>query len=453
MNKLIVFDLDGVLVDSKDTHFQALNLALEAVAPGLGITKAEQKNTYEGLPTRNKLVLLTENKGLSPELYELVWNLKQEKTAELFLQVSKDEELITFFKQIKDKGVKVAVASNSIAATVNPCLEQLGVLPYIDLVLCNEDVTNVKPHPEIYWKAMTAFHTTSSNTVIFEDSFVGKTAARESNACLIEVENRADLTSGKITGALHHLFKSPLTVDKTLNVLIPMAGAGSRFAEAGYNFPKPLIDVNGKPMIQAVVESLGIKANYIYVAKDEDIDKYNLTWMLNNITPGCLVIGTSGLTQGAAESCLSAHEFIDNDNPLVIANSDQIIEWDSRQFLYDLHMKNADGGIATFTSNHPKWSYARVAADSGLVVEVAEKKPISNLATVGVYYWKHGSDFVKYGNQMIEKDIRVNGEFYTCPIFNEAIEDGKKIYTLPVEKMWGVGTPEDLNNYLRNHSD
>jgi dTDP-glucose pyrophosphorylase len=129
-----------------------------------------------------------------------------------------------------------------------------------------------------------------------------------------------------------------------------------------------------------------------------------------------------------------------------LANSDQIVEWNSRQFIYDLMTKNADGGIATFESTHPKWSYAKVNSD-GLVTEVAEKKPISNIATVGIYYWKHGSDFVKYAEQMIDKDIRTNNEFYVCPVFNEAIADNKRVFASNIKKMWGVGTPEDLNNY------
>ena len=135
-----------------------------------------------------------------------------------------------------------------------------------------------------------------------------------------------------------------------------------------------------------------------------------------------------------------------------MANSDQIIEWNSRQFIYDLMTKNADGGIATFKSTHPKWSYAKIN-EVGLVTEVAEKKPISDIATVGIYYWKHGSDFVKYAEQMIDKDIRTNGEFYVCPVFNEAILDNKRIFTSDIKKMWGVGTPEDLNYYLSNRGN
>ena len=102
----------------------------------------------------------------------------------------------------------------------------------------------------------------------------------------------------------------------------------------------------------------------------------------------------------------------------------------------------------TFESTHPKWSYAKVGED-GYVTEVAEKKPISRIATAGIYYWRKGEDYVKYAEKMIEKNIRTNGEFYVCPVFNEAIEDGLKIQIKNVEKMWGIGTPEDLDVYLK----
>jgi dTDP-glucose pyrophosphorylase len=111
---------------------------------------------------------------------------------------------------------------------------------------------------------------------------------------------------------------------------------------------------------------------------------------------------------------------------------------------------DADGGIVTFKATHPKWSYAKID-DNSIVTEVAEKNPISDLATVGFYYWKHGSDFVKYAEQMITNNVRVNGEFYVCPVFNQAIDGGKVIRTFDVPKMWGTGTPEDLKYYLENY--
>jgi dTDP-glucose pyrophosphorylase len=108
---------------------------------------------------------------------------------------------------------------------------------------------------------------------------------------------------------------------------------------------------------------------------------------------------------------------------------------------------NSDGGIVTFTSTHPKWSFVEVN-EKGLVTRVSEKNPISNIATVGIYFWKHGSDYIKYAEEMIDKNLRFNNEFYVCPVFNQAIEDKKNIRTFSIEKMWGIGTPEDLNYFL-----
>ncbi len=245
---------------------------------------------------------------------------------------------------------------------------------------------------------------------------------------------------------------TPAWRDENLTVLIPMAGAGSRFQKAGYTFPKPLIDVKGKPMIQLVVENLNIKANYVYVVQKEHREKYNLDTLLNLITPNCKIVEVDGITEGAACTALLAKEFINNDTPLFFANSDQFVEWDSNEFLYKMNETDADGGIVSFRGTHPKWSFAKVD-EQGLVTEVAEKNPISDIATVGYYYYKKGSDFVKYAEQMIEKDIRVNNEFYVCPVYNQAIEDGKEIRTFDIPKMWGLGTPEDLNYYLENYEN
>ena len=231
-----------------------------------------------------------------------------------------------------------------------------------------------------------------------------------------------------------------------------MAGAGSRFEKVGYTFPKPLIDVEGKPMIQVVVESMNIEANFIYIVQKSHREKYNLDTLLNLITPNCKIIEVDGLTEGAACTVLLAKEYINNENQLILTNSDQFIEWDSTDFMYQMNEKGYDGGIMCFEATHPKWSFAKTD-ENGIITEVAEKNPISNQATAGIYYWKHGSDFIKYAEQMIEKNIRVNNEFYVCPIYNEAIQDNKIIcnYQIPSDNMWGLGTPEDLNYYLENY--
>lgn len=455
-NKLVIFDLDGVLIDSRETHYKTLNKALCVIDPKYAIGKEEHLAKYDGLPTSKKLDMLAVEKGLPRETFKRVWELKQKYTIESFGDLQKDEYLISLFIELRDTGFKIAVASNSIRDTVKLILLRLGLLEFTNYYVSNEDVRRNKPFPEMYWLCMTALNALPRNTVIIEDSHIGRQGALDSGAHLLEVENRGDLTKEKVQNALTLMVKVPKKNipwrSGTLNVLIPMAGAGSRFASAGYTFPKPLIEVNGKPMIQCVVENLNMQAHYIFVVQKEHYEKYHMSWLLNNIAPRHSVVFADGLTEGAACTTLLAKEYLDNDNPLVIANSDQILEWNSNEAMYGFSAEGVDGGIVTFEASHPKWSYAKLDMN-GFVSEVAEKKVISNNATVGVYYWKKGSDYVKYAEQMIRKNIRTNGEFYVAPVFNEAIEAGAKVRAKKIDKMWGVGTPEDLNYYLQNHKE
>jgi dTDP-glucose pyrophosphorylase len=223
-----------------------------------------------------------------------------------------------------------------------------------------------------------------------------------------------------------------------------MAGKGSRFLKAGYTFPKPLIEIKQKPMIQWTIESLNMEANFIFIIQKEHQKKYNIKSLLLTLKPNSKIIELNHITKGAACTTLLAKKYINNNNPLIIANSDQFIEWDSNKELYSFSNKKLDGGILTFEAFHPKWSYAKIDEKTQLVTKVAEKEVISNNATVGVYYWKKGSDYVKYAEKMIKKNIRVKNEFYVCPVFNEAIQDKKKIGICKVKNMYGLGTPEDL---------
>ena len=228
-----------------------------------------------------------------------------------------------------------------------------------------------------------------------------------------------------------------------------MAGEGSRFKREGYTFPKPLIDVNGKPMIQRVIENLDFDANYIFLVRKEHLEKFRLAELLDIITNGrSSVVMVDSLTEGAACTTLLARDFIDNDDELLIANSDQIIEYSSDNFNAIRRFTNLDAVTFTFRAVHPKWSFVKINS-RGVAVKVAEKNPISDIATCGIYYYRKGSDYVKYADMMIEKNARVNNEFYVCPVYNELIADGKKMIPFFVHKMYGLGTPEDLENYLR----
>jgi HAD superfamily hydrolase (TIGR01509 family) len=448
--KLIIFDLDGVLVSTKDIHYSTLNRALREVGENYVITEAEHLSIYDGLKTTQKLELLTKHKGLGKEFYDQIWNRKQQLTLDEISALTEDMRLIELFEELSTRGYKLACCSNSIQQSVLTILSNIGLIKYMDLILSNEDVKNSKPHPEMYWTAMSMIGVLPEETLIVEDSPHGLLAASRSGANVLRVDSPKDLILTKIISKLEETktknMKPKWKADR-LNVVIPMAGAGSRFEKAGYTFPKPLIDVMGKPMIQLVVENLNIDANYVYIVQKSHREKYNLDTLLNLITPNCNIIEVDGVTEGAACTVLLAKEYINTDSPLLLANSDQWLDWDSNEFMYKMNESNCDGGIVTFTAIHPKWSFAKVD-DRGYVTQVAEKNPISNIATVGVYHWKRGADFVKYAEQMIEKDIRVNGEFYVAPVFNEAIGDAKLIKIHHIEKMMGLGTPEDLQTFI-----
>jgi HAD superfamily hydrolase (TIGR01509 family) len=453
MIKLIIFDLDGVLVETKNLHFEALNKALRLVGYKYEIAWQEHLSKYDGLKTDQKLKMLTEEKGLPTSHYQEIWDNKQKFTLEMLDNLKVDTTLRGTILKLSRNGYKIACCSNSIRKTIITILDKLDIIKYFDLFISNEDVLNSKPHPEMYWNAMSKFKVLPEETLIIEDSPYGLLAASRSGANVLRVKNPKEVKRSTIINTINKINKNmniPKWKDSKLNVLIPMAGAGSRFEQAGYTFPKPLIDIKNKPMIQVVVENLNIDANFIYVVQKKHREKYNLDTLLNLITPGCKIVETDGMTEGAACTALLAKEHINNDAPLFFANSDQFVEWDSNEFMYKMNETESDGGIVIFKAIHPKWSFAKVD-ENGFVTEVAEKNPISDNATVGYYYWKHGSDFVKYAEQMIEKNIRVNNEFYVCPVFNQAIGDGKKIRTYEASEMWGLGDPDSLVYYLNNY--
>lgn len=238
-----------------------------------------------------------------------------------------------------------------------------------------------------------------------------------------------------------------------LNIVIPMAGRGSRFAKEGYVMPKPLIDVHGKPMIEVVTNNIRPKCEhkFIYLCLQEHLEKYNLENRLKEMSPNCIVVPVNQVTEGAACTVLLAEKYINNDDMLMMANSDQYVDIDINEYIEA--MDDSDGLIMTMYADDPKWSFIKYD-ERKYVTMVREKEVISNEATVGIYNFKRGSDFVQYAHQMINKNIRVNNEFYVAPVYNEMIEDGKKVkfYNIGREDdgMYGLGIPSDLEKFVRN---
>jgi len=243
-----------------------------------------------------------------------------------------------------------------------------------------------------------------------------------------------------------------MSVAHSLNIVVPMAGIGSRFSAAGYRDPKPLVDVFGKTMIETVVDNLTptLATRFIFVCQKEHYFDYGLEKVFSMVLGDnwdCIQLDTA--TDGAARSVLAAKHLFNNDNNLIIANADQIVDIDLTDFVVYSREAEADGVLMTFPATESKWSYLKLD-DQGLGVEVAEKKVISRHATTGIYFFRTGKLFISAADQMIEKGIRTNNEFYVAPVYNEIINEGGIVRAWSIEsnEMHGIGTPEDLQIYF-----
>jgi dTDP-glucose pyrophosphorylase len=238
-----------------------------------------------------------------------------------------------------------------------------------------------------------------------------------------------------------------------LQIVVPMAGLGSRFADAGYEDPKPLIPIHGMPMIQVVSENVRPEREhrFIYICQAEVARRYDLQDRLGHISPGCVVVEIDGLTQGAACTVLLAAEYF-GDDPIMVVNSDQFVTTRIDHYLATSDTPDLDGLIMTMElRGDPKWSYVELD-DRERAVRVVEKEPISEHATVGIYNFARGSEFVAAAERMIELDERVNGEFYLAPVYNQMIAKGAAIGVHSVGPeatgMYGLGVPVDLERFL-----
>ena len=240
-----------------------------------------------------------------------------------------------------------------------------------------------------------------------------------------------------------------------LNIVLPIAGRGSRFAVAGYSQPKPLIPVHGAPMIEAVVRNVRPQQahRFIFVALAEHLASAGMREALAAAAPGCIIVPVEQVTEGAACTVLLARNYINNSEPLMLANSDQWVDIDINDYLAAMDTQRADGLIMTMAADDPKWSF--VGLDQRrFVTHVVEKQVISNEATVGIYNFRRGADFVRAADAMIARNLRVNNEFYVAPVYNQLIDEGGRIaiYNVGSEGagMYGLGIPQDLELFLCN---
>lgn len=241
---------------------------------------------------------------------------------------------------------------------------------------------------------------------------------------------------------------------REINIVVPMAGLGSRFKNVGYEKPKPLIDVLGEPMISLVVRNLtpSVPHRFIFICQREHEDRYGLRKYLEKIAPGCDVKLISGVTEGAACTVLEGSDMVEQKHPLIIANCDQYIKASMDEYIDSWFRSENPGYIMTMKATEDKWSYVKLNQNN-LVLDVVEKVVVSDEATVGIYNFEKGSDFMEAARMMIRKDMRVNGEFYVAPVYNMLINSGYEVGIHNIgecdSKMYGLGTPEDLSEYIR----
>lgn len=440
MIKCVLFDLDGVLADATEWHYHAFNQALKesGFEP---IPYDTHIKHYNGLPTAVKIdKLKSSGINITPEVEKTIRISKQKATVQCIKNYcAVDETKTKLINTLKKMGYITGVCTNAVRETLDLILEKLE-LDQFDLTLSNQDIKHPKPSPEIYQKAMEKLNVTPEETLIVEDSPKGIKAAKASGAHVLEVSGYADVHQTSVLRKITQINYN------NLQILIPMAGRGTRFARVGYTVPKPMIPVLGKPMIHHVIDNLNIDgAKWHFVVLSDHLEEYDKLHEL----PGNIV-KQHGMKQGAACSASLAFEHLNPDDPVLVANSDQFIDMNILDFL--TAGINCDGAIMTFKSNHPKWSYASVD-ENEYVNKVKEKVVISDNATSGIYLWNKASSFIQGIKDMIEAGDTHNNEYYIAPSFNYCITRGLKYRLMHIKKqqMWGLGTPEDLIKFVDHY--
>jgi len=449
----LLFDLDGVLIDLKELHRNAYLTAWNHLSSQSPIDIGFHTLHLEARPTKDKVALCNQILKTSVSIQE-VNALKQVLTERLIADFKGLRSVTETICWLKSQGHALACCSNSIRNTILLALTKLDILDQFDLILSNEDVAQSKPHPEIYLKAAAHFGVPPESCLVFEDSVVGRKAGLDAGCTVIPITNASDITIEFLKVCLESKSRIPMNAPTTIHLVIPMGGLGSRFEKEGYTVPKPFLPIFGKEMYKWVIENmlpqnpaLRSKVQTHIIIRQEHQSLFQQTDL-----EGIHLHTIPALTEGPACTVLAIKDIINTSDPLIIANSDQHLEWDSDALYYSLLHPSIDGIISTFSQLDPsdiKWSYAKTNVNQS-VIEVAEKRYISSNASTGIYGWSRGSDFVTFAESMIQQNIRVNNEFYVCPVYNEALQAKKSIRVLDCFKMWGLGVPKDYEIFLAN---
>lgn len=466
--RLVVFDLDGVLVESRDLHYEALNRALEEEAGAqYVISRDEHEHVYDGLSTNQKLQMLGVAKGLPRDLHKNVWTKKQEYTESLVKEVLlPSDNILNAITALKQMCLPVCVASNCIKSSVQTILTHVGLIQHVDVYLSNEDVDNAKPSPDIYQKACNIFGVDPSCTLVVEDSTKGFEAASRAGCHLLRVTNPNDVTASSVKSRIQEL--ETLTEDVT--VVLPLAGPYPEIWQARETPEMPIFlsDVGGESILEIVGKSLLSRryiTKYIFIVKESAANAFDIDSLCAravNFAP-LKIVKIKTDTLSSIHSILQVPaEFIAENTPLLVADGHHLPVWRQGQSLDDLLGSHSDASLTAFQSIDPRFSYVRLNTNSrfnsdirskqgpnSLIEVTMESRPSSNLACSGLYYFKQARYFLKAAEAVIQANQRWLGRFYTAQLFNKLVEDGLEAEALHLTNSWSLRNVNEVQNYER----
>lgn len=460
--ELIVFDLDGVLVESKDLHYDALN---EAIADAAGadyiITRPEHETVYDGLSTNQKLRLMTIHKNLPLAAHKPIWLKKQQLTDAMVRdQLKPDSVMLDSLRSLKAAGYPLAVASNCIKSSVHNILDSIGVLPLIDAYFSNEDVQHAKPAPDIYAKACATFGVDAQATVVVEDSAKGFEACVRAGCHLFQVDTPADVRADAILDRVSRLNCGV----KPVTIVVPLAGSNHEYWIDGpesvpSEIPSFLADVNGASVLEWVVRPL-LRSRYdvafVFVVKQSQLAKFKLDSLLPRIVGfrPVKVVPVHGETLGSLQTVQLARRHIDASAPLLLCTCSNVTQWLPGTSVDDMIDTPADAAVATVQSNDANYLYVKTAShqDASVVTEIHKKLPISNQACTGFYFWRAAADFFTAAEATLSPNSNSHKLSYAIPMaYNAAISGGATVAAVPVQACWRVRSLADVAQFGEAH--
>jgi HAD superfamily hydrolase (TIGR01509 family) len=431
-----LFDLDGVLVNTVSLQIKATQQAIYDITN----KNIDDKILKTTITTLDKLKYLYKNNIIKKDDINKIYELKKKIFNDNINLITIEEDKIQLLKFLKKKNCKIGIVTNSNKHSANLILKKMELLEYCDFVITNNDVNNYKPHSEPYIRAISHFGGKLEEYIIFEDSEAGIQSAKGTGIYVYPVKNVQEINIDLIY-KLNNI---------NLNIVIPMGGLGQRFKNRGFKKDKPLIEINGIPMILKALESLNIVGNYHFIIRKTNIDQFNkLTSILKQFDKNCNIISIDYLTEGSASSCYLVKDFINNDDELIITNCDQYLEWDSKLFLDESRRKNYDCSLLTYKSDNIKNSF--VKSSNNIAENIIEKKIISNQALVGLHYFKKGRYFIESYENIFNKKEKIKNEYYLSTVCNNMICKYRVgcIDIKENENYYSLGTPEDLFLFIK----